>query len=688
MVLVFWLPEITQGFMNVSGANVASKTPPKLSFELITQVWESLWAASWAMVLANDRTLAAIAVALLPLAGLVLLSLRSSCARIIVGLTVAWFAVLIIALTAIGISFHARYMVTTAPLITIAAAAGLTNTLRNRKRVMVAAGSLAVLAVSTSWMLLPGRNEPAFQHDQVREMASYYAEKLEPQDIVLTWSYARRHELAYYWQQLGIQAQLVTLPDGSDAEEVVTIINSYTRPGQTIRAEINTWFTQPGDRRGMLACLLGDNQPEPLEQMTVHGMTTTTYNLAGPLSAPIYEPVSAPLDFGILSVSGVDHGPASASASSGFCLPVDIALSQSTARDYRASIRIINPLGQEIARSDPYILNESQSPTSRLTPGSHAEAFALLYLPAGTPSGTYPVELRIYSEAQPDGLDLLDPYSGAPTGKDARIALLAVEEGQWQPQDEGCIEEILPNITLTNCDAIPEETTLSAGDTLSLTFRWHLADDPMPITVALQGDNWESANTSIPAAGGLVLDWRQITIPADASGSAVLLIQAGDAEPKTLAHYTVAPPEHQMNAPEVQTQTDANFPGFGSVYGLMLQDRNVKNGEPVPVSLVWKAEAASSTPHTVTVQILTEDGTLLAQHDAPPAGGLRPTTGWVAGEYITEQHTLTWREETRDYTGGASLIVALYDPVTGSRVAATSGNLHATLIQNLQVMAP
>jgi len=86
------------------------------------------------------------------------------------------------------------------------------------------------------------------------------------------------------------------------------------------------------------------------------------------------------------------------------------------------------------------------------------------------------------------------------------------------------------------------------------------------------------------------------------------------------------------------------------------------------LTLYWRAIDPSDQPLTVFTHILTGDGRLVAQHDASPAWGHRPTTGWVPGEYIIDKHTLQWTESDESYTGDAMLEVGLYNPVTGERL--------------------
>jgi hypothetical protein len=98
----------------------------------------------------------------------------------------------------------------------------------------------------------------------------------------------------------------------------------------------------------------------------------------------------------------------------------------------------------------------------------------------------------------------------------------------------------------------------------------------------------------------------------------------------------------------------------------------IDNSQPVPLTLYWRSSSGEITSsYTVFAHLLAEDGRLLAQHDAPPANGARPTNEWLAGEYVIDPHELVWREA--GYTGPARLAVGLYDPQTGARLPTADG---------------
>jgi len=83
----------------------------------------------------------------------------------------------------------------------------------------------------------------------------------------------------------------------------------------------------------------------------------------------------------------------------------------------------------------------------------------------------------------------------------------------------------------------------------------------------------------------------------------------------------------------------------------------------------------------VFTHLQSDDGSILAQHDGPPAGGARPLTEWSPGETIVDVHQMAFVEGARDYTGTATLIVGLYNPETPQeRVVTGTGADYVTLV--------
>ena len=98
----------------------------------------------------------------------------------------------------------------------------------------------------------------------------------------------------------------------------------------------------------------------------------------------------------------------------------------------------------------------------------------------------------------------------------------------------------------------------------------------------------------------------------------------------------------------------------------------VPGGEVALVGLRWQADSTPTARYKVTVQLLDARSQVVAQHDAEPAGGARPSDGWLPGETVVDNHGLSLPPGVPP--GDYRLIVALYDPVTGTRLPMDTGD--------------
>ena len=483
LVIVLWLPELIARFAHIGADNAATLKPPPLSPVLIWQSWQALWASSWEMVRANPPALQLIAVLLLPLLGLALIALRRRQGRVLLGLVAALYLVLIAALGVIGVDLHGRYLVLIAPLLIVAVAGGIAQ-VRRPALLRRALPGIALIAVGLAWIWLPGGNSLPYQHDQARELTAYYAETLGPNDLVLAWTYAERYDLLYYWDRLGVQARRIELPEGADAAQVLDLVNPFLPLDETVRVERSVWFMQGADARGMLPCLLGQGQAVPDETFIVNGLASTGYHLQGPRQLPDFAPIPT-ADFGVLRLEAAALPQHTQSASQAICLPLDLIMQTPTADDLRVALRALTPNGDEFAAADTPLMTAAQVPTSRLQPGDRVQAYPLLSFPRGTPPGHYELRLRIYSAAQPSGLDVL-AAGGAPLGKDVSLGQIDLSAGSWLPFEGDCALEIGNGVRLTNCAALPVGP-LQPGQTVRLSLAWQIAGSAQPITLALSG---------------------------------------------------------------------------------------------------------------------------------------------------------------------------------------------------------
>jgi hypothetical protein len=95
---------------------------------------------------------------------------------------------------------------------------------------------------------------------------------------------------------------------------------------------------------------------------------------------------------------------------------------------------------------------------------------------------------------------------------------------------------------------------------------------------------------------------------------------------------------------------------------------SVQAGQPLTVSLVWRANAGGLPPLTTFVHLLSAEGKPVAQGDAPPRGGLYPTTVWRAGEIVPDTYSFVAPAELA--SGRYRLVMGMYDAQTVERLPA------------------
>ncbi len=85
----------------------------------------------------------------------------------------------------------------------------------------------------------------------------------------------------------------------------------------------------------------------------------------------------------------------------------------------------------------------------------------------------------------------------------------------------------------------------------------------------------------------------------------------------------------------------------------------VRPGDTLVVELDWKALTPPARNYTIFVQLLDPAGALLTAVDTQPVGSTRPTSGWAAGERVSDRYALLIPDQLKSGGDGA-LIVGLY----------------------------
>ncbi len=669
-VALLWSPWFIARFLLLNEANSAVTAAPVLNLDFFSRLWQAVWVGSWLLV-GREPVINGLSAVLFVLA-LVLIPWRKPAARWLIIHVLVLTGGLIIGLLVLGNEMHGRYLVMIVPLLLVAVGGGVGTRRGLSLQIMMAAVVGLVFGVAVHL----NTTNPAYQHDDARGMVQYYADSLTANDTVLAWSYADRYDLWYYWDRLGVTARRVTLPEGADLDTVLPLLPDSGD------VALNVWYTQRADYRGMMGCLLGHGTINPPEEFTVYGMSSLLYRSPA-LGLPVERPVEAVSDVArLVTVGSVPE----TAADTAVCLRVPIILLQNLKADLKAALVVHNALGWEIARADAVFADAAQRTSSRLPHGSVLTAYLLLRLPVGAPPGAYPLFLRVYDEtANPSGYDWSQPDK-RPV-KDLPL-------GDWHA--------VGADWSLVNRQTdLPVPADLPVGDGLRLLSHdqaggWLRNGDPLRLTLLWQGGGvlpdltlvGEGWTTAIPPSspdlgqGALnrMLDWREAVMPADVpAGEAELRLPDG----RVIARYTIEVIPALTEAPAFASAVQADFSSVGSLVGFTIDGDAFDRSQPVTVTLVWRAAQPAATSYTVFVQLVSSEGRVIAQSDAVPAQNQRPTTGWRAGEYLVDEHRLSFHADATP--GPARLIAGLYDAATGERLPLDDGADFVTLAENILI---
>jgi len=195
------------------------------------------------------------------------------------------------------------------------------------------------------------------------------------------------------------------------------------------------------------------------------------------------------------------------------------------------------------------------------------------------------------------------------------------------------------SLTLTTMDVVP--ALWEVGDRYTIRFRLPIdcraSHQRAPLRVTL----WQShPDQDVEAA---LWDGPQIEI---------------------IVERAFAPPEGIIPASLVVSD------GLAELVGYRLEPGSLSGHEPLRIVLYWQAGALTDTPYTAFVHIVPrgEPSPLIAQHDAWPAEGSKPTYTWVIGEIVTDPHPLPALP-----AGAYDVRIGFYDPDL-TRLPLTAGD--------------
>jgi hypothetical protein len=352
--------------------------------------------------------------------------------------------------------------------------------------------------------------------------------------------------------------------------------------------------------------------------------------------------------------------------------------------EYQSNVWLVGSDGltwSEKGTERPRLYEDAPS-TRQWAPGNWAWDSREVQVFAGTPSGQYDIVLTLFDKATLQPLTLLDGNGGV-VGPTAVIGQMEVtrpnEPAVFEPQFP--LEMPVADLTLLGYNQ--DRDAAAPGDVVLLTLFWEKPANPPG---ALSIFNIQL----LDAQGSVAQSWSITPVrsdyPPDAwlpgerlRGQHILRLPAGldsgmyqfALNGIPLGKITVEAPDRVFDQPDVENLVNATFQDADGTPLITLVGINQPpaTNNQHPITLLWQANAEISTSYRVFIHLVDENGSataIIAQSDGEPANWSRPTTGWAAGEYIIDPHTLILPASPEDNL--MTLRVGLYDPISGQRL--------------------
>lgn len=610
-----------------SPSGTALNTAPDPDFELLLNIWYSYFLPILAQVQSIDtHTMLNVLAGITIMAALALMtSKRAVLAWLLTSnvIIVPVFSTAI--LLAASIDFHPRYYIAAVPGTLLLLVGGIDAALSmvRPSNILHSIGlsGLVVLAGVIAWQSVHDiRNTRTYQHDDFAGLARYYASL--PADAVILIPFDDEPALQHYFAaEYDIQAQFVNVPLYSDENAVIDAIASLLTATPR-HVEFLTWFQLPADVRGMYPCLLAASSNNVGEVQSFFGLSTQAFSL---VQSPALATIATDQPYSIATLTDLSY----AGGTNGVCLRAKWDIAQPV-EQLSTTAQVLAPdIDWTIARTDSMIRDREQIAEHDIH--ATASSYHWLEMPSAAPQQPYPVAVTLYSPQMASGYDVV--IDNQIVGKQFFVPTPIVAVGP--PLTDGLSASQLVQDSL-------DSNLIDSGQSLQAEVLLHTNGHP----IILRGEGWQ-LEYAVSKRDDVQRVWSRFTIPPDATGLAELF--AGDT---LLATYQINAVERIYEVPAIENAVSTTFGGFARLVGF-----NVEN--PLDITLIWQAQSNTPTAYTAFVQLLAPDGRVIAQSDQQPASNQRPTTGWVADEYIIDNHPLTLNVDS--YEGPVNVIVGFYD---------------------------
>jgi len=582
--------------------------------------------------------------------------------------------------------FNARYVMVSQPALLLLFGGGLAGLLRHGSTRLgkllrwVLVSAVLLLVVGTSaYATYQAYAAPAFARADFRGAAAHVRQSIQPDETVILCS----GHMFPVWDLYAPGMERHLLPDSPTLD--TTLLLDWQ-----IAPQLNSWLS---GKAGVWLVLWQDEVVDPVgylpallegagEEVSVDGsfaqLKLRHYRLDAGAYFSDQPQIEHPsrVNFGDrLELLGYSQtGPQQVTFFWEALRPLD--------QDYRVSIILRDPnnqiWGQWDGRPSAYLYPTNRWESGRVVMGRYD-----LVPVAGTPPGDYGLDVGVYTEGDPVGLDVLDA-AGAAQGKRAVLGAVSLSV---PPASLGEMDvpyeleaDLGGGLVLKGWDL--SRTEAQPGDRVLLTLVWSVSAQPQAdYSVRLtctdaSGSDLEAGlfsptnawhPTSRWAAGQAWRGQSTFRVPVQAEpGQALLSVHLVDGQGTPLGQVAelgsleILPTERSFAMPEPQVAREAVFGGRVGLLGADLGPLEATAGGALRVTLYWQALADMDVPYSVFVHLMGDSGQVVAGHDGEPVRATRPTSGWVPGEFLTDPHDIAIPEDLP--SGDYVIEVGIYDP--------------------------
>lgn len=350
----------------------------------------------------------------------------------------------------------------------------------------------------------------------------------------------------------------------------------------------------------------------------------------------------------------------------------------------------------------------AEFPTTFWPEGQYIEQVMSLTIPPGTPPGVYTMHIRVVDE----GGSALEAFNaaGQPLTQYAPIGQIEVTRPRTPPSPDAIevgrrVDIALSNpITLVGHNILPAGSDV--GQPISLIAVWQaqqpLTEDHQARVVWLDDEQVAASTPPFALVEGFpTSEWQRAEVWAGqhvifvpgrlTAGTYSVALELVDAsgdptgQRALLGEMRIGTPERVMEAPAGITPADLRWSNGVGLTGYMLPD-SAAPGAALDLTLYWQPDQDMVENLTVFVHLVDANGQIIAQRDQVPAGGARPTLGWMPGEVVADSYSLLIPADASP--GEYALRLGWYNAITGTRVLLDDGSDAALLPDAVRIAAP